>query len=45
MLNPFYTTKENKKTGLGLSLLRAEAEAAEGSLLLENRPVGGARVR
>lgn len=44
VLNPFYTTKENKKTGLGLSLLRAEAEAAEGGLLLENRPMGGARV-
>ena len=30
VLDPFYTTKANKKTGLGLSLLRAEAEAAGG---------------
>ena len=31
-LNPFYTTKPGKKTGLGLSLLKAEAEAAGGDL-------------
>jgi hypothetical protein len=31
-LDPFYTTKPGKKTGLGLSLLKAEADAAGGSL-------------
>jgi hypothetical protein len=31
-LDPFYTTKPGKKTGLGLSLLKAEAEATEGGL-------------
>jgi hypothetical protein len=45
VLDPFYTTKSNKKTGLGLSLLRAEAEAAGGSLTLSTRPGAGACVR
>lgn len=46
ILDPFFTTKEGKKTGLGLSLLRAEAEAAGGGLSLGPSPVlGGARVR
>jgi len=31
-LDPFYTTKANKKTGLGLSLFRQAAEAAGGGL-------------
>jgi signal transduction histidine kinase len=31
-LDPFYTTKSNKKTGLGLSLFRQAAEAAGGGL-------------
>ena len=44
-LNPFYTTKPGKKTGLGLSLLRAEAQAAEGELCIGSSPtLGGARV-
>ncbi|HEY5530130.1 MAG TPA: ATP-binding protein [Thermoleophilia bacterium] len=45
ILDPFFTTKEGKKTGLGLSLLRAEAEAAAGGLTLGPSPtLGGARV-
>jgi len=31
-LDPFFTTKANKKTGLGLSLFRQAAEAAGGGL-------------
>lgn len=31
-LDPFYTTKSHKKTGLGLSLFRQAAEAAGGGL-------------
>ncbi len=31
-LDPFFTTKTNKKTGLGLSLFRQAAEAAGGGL-------------
>lgn len=45
VLDPFYTTKPGKKTGLGLSLLRAEAQAAEGDLTVGASPaLGGARV-
>jgi len=44
-LDPFYTTKPGKKTGLGLSLLRADAQAAGGDLLLgPSRELGGVRV-
>ena len=44
VLDPFFTTKEGKKTGLGLSLLRAEAEAAGGGLSIGPSPtLGGAR--
>jgi hypothetical protein len=45
-LDPFFTTKSGKKTGLGLSLFRAEAEAAGGSLVVDHSPgLGGVRVR
>lgn len=44
-LDPFYTTKPGKKTGLGLSLLQADAQAAGGDLLLGTSPeLGGTRV-
>lgn len=38
-LDPFYTTKPGKKTGLGLSLLKAEAEASGGTLRIGPSPV------
>ncbi len=45
ILDPFYTTKPGKKTGLGLSLLKAEAQAAGGDLQIGASPtLGGARV-
>lgn len=45
VLDPFYTTKRDKKTGLGLSLLRAEAEAAQGCLTMgASEQLGGVRV-
>ncbi len=44
-LDPFYTTKPGKKTGLGLSLLKAEAQAAGGDLDIgPSRALGGCRV-
>ena len=44
-LDPFYTTKPGKKTGLGLSLLKADAQAAAGDLRLGPSPsLGGVRV-
>lgn len=42
--NPFYTTKAGKRTGLGLSLLRAAAEQAGGKLTISTSALGGAAV-
>lgn len=36
--DPFVTSSINKKTGLGLSLLKASAERCEGSLSIESAP-------
>lgn len=45
-LNPFYTTKEGKRTGLGLSLFRAATEQAGGQFTLERSAAfGGVAVR
>jgi hypothetical protein len=44
-VDPFYTTKEGKKTGLGLSMLKFRAEQAEGRFCLERSPLGGVAVR
>ena len=44
-LDPFYTTKEGKRTGLGLSLFRAAAEQAGGTLAIEKSSLGGVGVR
>ncbi len=45
VMDPFYTTKSDKKTGLGLSLLKAEAQAAGGDLTIgKSAALGGARV-
>ncbi len=43
-MNPFYTTKEGKRTGLGLSLFRAAAEQAGGRLEIGQSPLGGVAV-
>jgi hypothetical protein len=44
-LDPFYTTKSHKKTGLGLSLFRQAAEAAGGGLSVDRSDeLGGVRV-
>ncbi len=44
-MDPFFTTKEGKKTGLGLSLLKFRAEQAGGSFQLDRSSLGGVRVR
>lgn len=45
-LDPFYTTKTHKKTGLGLSLFRQAAEAAGGGLGVgRSDELGGVSVR
>lgn len=43
--DPFFTTKEGKKTGLGLSLLAFRAEQAGGGMKLERSALGGLAVR
>ena len=44
-LDPFYTTKTGKRTGLGLSLFKAATEQANGTFHLGTAPAGGALVR
>jgi hypothetical protein len=44
-VDPFFTTKEGKKTGLGLSLLKFRAEQAGGWFRVEKSPLGGLAVR
>lgn len=40
-VDPFYTTKQDKRTGLGLSLLHAAAEQSGGELTLGRSELGG----
>jgi signal transduction histidine kinase len=42
--NPFYTTKSGKKTGLGLSLLKAAAQRAGGDMTIGRSSLGGVAV-
>jgi signal transduction histidine kinase len=44
-VDPFYTTKADKRTGLGLSLFRATAEQAGGALAIGQSALGGVEVR
>ena len=43
-MDPFYTTKAGKKTGLGLSLFRTTAEQAGGGVTLRQSVLGGLAV-
>jgi signal transduction histidine kinase len=43
-LNPFYTTKQGKRTGLGLSLFKAAAQQAGGDLNIDVSDLGGVQV-
>lgn len=45
VVNPFFTTKPGKRTGLGLSLFREAAERAGGDMRLSSSPLGGTSVR
>jgi len=44
-LDPFYTTKTGKRTGLGLSLFKAAAEQASGTFHLGESPTGGVSIK
>jgi signal transduction histidine kinase len=39
-VDPFYTTKQGKRTGLGLALMKAAAEATEGRLTIGKSSLG-----
>lgn len=43
-LNPFFTTKEGKRVGLGLSLFAEAVQEAEGELKIERSILGGITV-
>ncbi len=43
-LNPFFTTKEGKKVGLGLAFLGHSAEEAGGAMKIESDPGKGTKV-
>jgi len=43
-LNPFFTTKQGKKVGLGLAFLSQSAEEAEGTMKIESEPGKGTRI-
>ena len=44
-VDPFFTTKEGKKTGLGLAMLKFRAEQTGGTFRLERSLLGGCAVR
>ncbi len=44
-LDPFFTTKTGKKTGLGLSLLKQAAEQCGGEMVLTSGKGRGTRIR
>jgi Histidine kinase-, DNA gyrase B-, and HSP90-like ATPase len=44
-LDPYYTTKDGKRTGLGLSLFQATVQQAGGALTLGESTLGGLAVR
>src|SRR4030043_1960827 len=43
-LNPFFTTKKDKKVGLGLAFLSQSAEEADGTMKIESDPGKGTRI-
>ena len=42
--DPFYSTKERKKTGLGIALLKQSSEEAEGTFLLSSEKGKGTKI-
>ena len=43
-MNPFFTTKNGKKVGLGLAFLSQSAEEAGGTMKIESEPGKGTRI-
>ncbi|MBD3413125.1 MAG: hypothetical protein GF421_01675 [Candidatus Aminicenantes bacterium] len=45
VLNPFFTTKNTRKVGLGIPLLSEAAKAADGKFSIESQPGKGTRLK
>ncbi|MFZ3085723.1 MAG: ATP-binding protein [Candidatus Hydromicrobium sp.] len=45
VLDPFFTTKNTRRVGLGLSLLAQSAEESGGSIKIESKPGQGTKVK
>ena len=45
VLDPFFTTKNTRRVGLGLSLLVQSAEESGGSIIIESKPGQGTKVK
>jgi len=45
VLDPFFTTKNTRRVGLGLSLLAQSAEESGGSIIIESKPGQGTKVK
>ena len=45
VLDPFFTTRNTRKIGLGLSLLAQSAEESGGSIKIESKPGKGTKVK
>jgi signal transduction histidine kinase len=43
-LDPFYTSKENKRVGLGIPLLMQSACEGGGAFVIDSKPKGGTRI-
>lgn len=43
-LDPFYTSKENKRVGLGIPLLMQSASEGGGAFVIDSKPKGGTRI-
>jgi signal transduction histidine kinase len=43
-LDPFYTSKENKRVGLGIPLLMQSAREGGGTFALDSKPKGGTKI-
>ena len=44
-MNPFFTTKDGKKVGLGLAFLSHSAEEAGGAMIVESEPGIGTKIK
>ncbi len=44
VVDPFYTSRTERKVGLGIPLLKESAEACQGTMKISSRPGGGTKI-